>query len=165
MQEYVHHYTTTHSNRKNIYNLFNYIVSTWIVASFIKIYAFCPKLWNISFFYRSKFLFHVLVLPCVILSSRKIFCHLTGWSTKKNLFWKGLRNLKKPYDKNYIWRWSSSQNMPGLLPLQFCSGVFIAISKQIPRLNLFFFFFCNNFWTWLLFRISSSQQNIKRFSM
>ena len=56
----------------------------------------------------------VSVKPCVILSSRKTYCHVIDWSTKKKSLLERSKELKKPYAKNYILRWSSSQNMPGL---------------------------------------------------
>ena len=86
------------NNRKNIHNFLKYIASTWIVPSFIKIYYFVKSYETFLLFnLASVFLCFDTTMCHFILETT--YCHLIGWSTKKNLFWKGLRNLKNHMTK------------------------------------------------------------------
>ena len=86
------------NNRKNIHNFLKYIASTWIVPSFIKIYYFVKSYETFLLFnLASIFLCFGTTMCHFILETT--YCHLIGWSTKKNLFWKGVRNLKNHMTK------------------------------------------------------------------
>ena len=76
-----------------------------------------------KYFVKSYETFLLFNLASVILCFGTTMCHFIleknllppNWlvNQKKSLLERS-KELKKPYDKNYISRWSSSQNMPGI---------------------------------------------------
>ena len=106
-------YGIFHNNRKNIHNFLKYFVSNEL----------CQVLLKSKYFGNSYEAFLLFNLANVFLCFGTTMCHFIleknllppNWLVKqKNSLLERSKELKKTYDKNYILRWSSSQNMPGL---------------------------------------------------